>query len=372
MPFTKILIAPTAFKGTLTPGEVAQAIACGIRESGSKAQLVLAPVADGGDGTIEALHMALGGEVRLLEVTGPTGQPVQANWLCLPNLAVVELASASGLSLMKSSKLAPLEAHTLGTGQILEQCLSEGKTNIVVAVGGSASTDGGTGLLRALGARFLDNKGQELSLGGGSLVNLSTCDLRHLTTRADVTSICVATDVTSPLLGKHGAAYMFAPQKGASQKEVLLLERGLTRLADVVESLTGRCVRTTPGAGAAGGTAFGLACVLGADIVPGFPWVAELVRLDDKLRGCDLVISAEGKLDNQSASGKVVGELGVKCARLGRPFWVLAAVVEPSVQQRIAGVDKIHLVAKKGQIATARDLTSTVRELFSKMDDKHN
>ncbi|MBI4533972.1 MAG: glycerate kinase [Candidatus Melainabacteria bacterium] len=364
----KILIAPTAFKGTLTPSEVAQAIACGITESGYPAQLILTPVADGGDGTIDALHMALGGKIRTLEVTGPVGQPVMANWLCLPNLTVIELASASGLTLIGSSNLAPLEAHTLGTGQVLRQCLSEGKTNIVVTVGGSASTDGGTGLLRALGARFLNIAGQELSLGGGSLINLSTCDLTHLMARADATFISVATDVKSPLLGKNGAAYMFAPQKGANAQEVLLLERGLNRLADVLESLTLTSVRNAPGAGAAGGTAFGLACVLGANIVPGFAWVAELVQLDEKLKECDLVISAEGKLDKQSAFGKVVGELAVRCARLGRRLWVLAAVVEPGIQEKLAELNKILPVARQGQIATAADLTNTVRDLFREMD----
>jgi glycerate kinase len=322
----KILIAPTAYKGTFGPLQVAQAIAEGAKHSGLDLECTIMPLADGGDGTLECLHATLGGTMEMLSVMGPMHGSVKAKCLRFRGTAVVELASASGLALM-GDNLAPLQAHTAGTGEVLRHCLQDGYKELVIAVGGSASTDGGTGALWSLGARFLDAGGHDLPLGGGALVNLHKCNLTALKKWTHKARLRVATDVTNPLLGSNGAAAIFAPQKGASPQEVELLERGLKRLADVLEPSSGKHARELPGAGAAGGTAFGLVCALNAEIVAGFPWLAQLFHLREKIAEHDVVITAEGCLDEQSLHGKVLGGLITMCQELKRPLLAVPATI---------------------------------------------
>jgi len=360
----RVLIAPTAYKRTLSPGQVAAAIAEGVKNSGSTMTVVLLPLADGGDGTVEALHLTLGGQVHALEVSGPLEQRVMARWLKLPALAVVELASACGMALLPPAKLAPLEAHTAGLGEVVRHCLRRGEASVVVTVGGSASTDGGSGALRAMGARFLDAGGRELPPGGGSLLELHRCDLTGLTWLDSGVRIRVATDVNNPLLGPTGAAAIYAPQKGATQLQVVMLERGLKRLADCLEEATGRHLREAAGSGAAGGTAFGLACALGAEIIPGFKWVAELTHLEEMVASCDLVVSGEGKLDEQSFQGKVIGELAAICSKLGRRLWLIPATADPAIIEHELGIERIMPAAEPGQVATAADVARSARALF--------
>ena len=358
----RVLIAPSAYKGTLSPGELAKAICQGAADS--NVQCLLLPLADGGDGTIESINLAVGGQLKQVWVKGPLSQPVLASWLKLEQLSVIELASASGIALLEEERLDPLHAHTAGTGEVLAHCLSAGESNIVVTLGGSASTDGGTGALIALGAQFLDKQGNDLPLGGEALIDLYQCDLSGLQRWFGKARIRVATDVDSPLLGKSGAARIFAPQKGANDQQVALLEKGLTRLADVLEAVVGNFLRDKPGAGAAGGAAFGLAIGLGAEIIPGFSWIAEIVRLKEKIAACDLVITAEGKLDKQSLSGKATGELARMCASHNRPLWIIPALVESGIDWTRFGIERVVPAAQEGKIATANDVTRVSRQLF--------
>lgn len=360
----KVLVAPTAFKGTLSASVAARSIATGARAAGGDLELDLAPLADGGDGTIEALSMSLGGEQTTLQVVGPTGSEVAAKWLRCGREAVVELASACGIALV-SGELEPLAAHTFGLGQVIAHCLEAGEKDIVITVGGSASTDGGTGALRALGARFLDVHGAELPLGGGSLIDLVRLELDALAKWADRARLRVATDVRNPLLGPGGAAFVFAPQKGATPAQCQLLDSGLARLADLLEAATGRALRALPGSGAAGGAAFGLACALDAGIISGFHWLSELIRLPDKIAAADVVVTGEGKIDSQTLSGKAIGELAQICSSLNRPLWVIAADSEPGIDWSRHGITRLVTVAKAGTIARSADLTAAARELFS-------
>jgi len=361
--YSKILVAPSAYKGTLTADEVAHAIAAGIASVRPDAQIICAPIADGGDGTLAAIHAAVGGKVETVAVTGALGDAVEANWLQLDDLAVVELASASGIAAIAAEKLRALDAHTIGTGQVILRCLEQGLDDIVVCVGGSASTDGGAGLLCALGAKFLDGAGMPLALGGGALLQIESCDLDELARWRKV-QFRVATDVTSPLLGVHGAAAIFAPQKGASVTEVALLDAGLTKYADVLERATGRCARSVAGSGAAGGTAFGLACALGAEILPGFTWLSSLMQLEAKVLACDLIITAEGCLDHQSVTGKATGELAKLCQRHGKPLWVVPARSQPELDWGCHKIDRVVETSKHGERVTAATVCAVVAAMF--------
>lgn len=357
----KVLIAPAAFKGTLSATAVARAIVAGLADSGAALESVLNPLADGGDGTVEALAAAGLGAVRTTYVRGPLDRRVGALWLAGANEYVVELASACGIALLEPHELSPLHAHTFGLGQVLLECLQKkNDKEIVIALGGSASTDGGTGALRALGARFYDADKKELAEGGGALSRLDHCDLSALAPWRQRGSIKIITDVTNPLLGDKGAAHVFAPQKGANAGQRRQLEDGLERLAFVLEQAAGTSARHLAGSGAAGGAAFGLAVALGAQITPGFQWIAEKTSLAEKIAECILVVSGEGRLDAQSFMGKGVGALVKLCRQLGKPVWVLVAlcdtdlVPEPSDRQDVP--DKVLVTGCPGQIIGSPEL----------------
>lgn len=357
------LICPSAYKGTLTSRQIAEAIARGVRSHYADALLTLAPIADGGDGTIDALQMAVGGVVEFVTVGGPVDTLVTAKWIRLDHIGVVELASASGLGYLTGKDLHPLEAHTFGLGQVVSVAIESGIKKLVICVGGSASTDGGSGVLRALGAKFLDAGGNELPLGGGSLRRLERCDLGNLTDWRRKCEIEVAVDVSNPLLGPSGAAQVFGPQKGATPEEVRELDESLRRFADVLEPLTGRICRDLPGAGAAGGTAFGIATGLDAKITSGFTWLSNLMDLDSKIRAADVVITAEGSLDEQSLLGKATGELAASCRRHARPLVVLPAVASAHVDWSAHGIERVIPVARRGCLATAADVENGARSL---------
>jgi glycerate kinase len=362
-----ILVAPTAFKGTLSPTEVAGAIKSGLALVHKDVQVAVCPVADGGDGTIDALHFSLGGTIHQAPVQGPLSQPVCAKWLELPGKNVIELASACGIQYIQDN-LDPLNAHTFGLGQVLKSCLHDGKTpaSVVVCLGGSASTDGGTGALRALGAHFFDRLGNSLPLGGGALTKLAKADLKPLKGWLNHKAISCAVDVTNPLLGREGAAHIFARQKGATPDEVAWLETALSNLADVMEKTSGKHCRDLPGAGAAGGTAFGLACGLEAKIISGFNWIADQLDLEHKIRQADLVISAEGKLDRQSipGGGKVVGQISQLCHKYDKPLFLLGAQADDGLDAEHLGATEILIIGEPGQNVTTADIQSCVQNII--------
>lgn len=305
----RIVIAPDSFKGTIKADDAAALLAAGWRRVRPGDELVLAPMADGGEGTLDVLARAIpaGTWRQVPGCTGPDRRRVDGRYLLLPGgVAAVELAVTSGLPLMSAPD--PLGATTRGLGEVIAAACEDGAREVVVAVGGSASTDGGAGALRALGLRLLDANGDDLDDGGGALARLARVDADELRPPPPG-GVRILADVTHPLLGEGGAAAVFAPQKGASATDVATLEAALARFASVAGGDP-----TMPGAGAAGGAAFGFAAVWGARIVPGAAVVADLIGLDDALAGADFVVTGEGRLDDSSWRGKVVGEVAARAA----------------------------------------------------------
>lgn len=363
-----ILVAPAAFKGTLSPISVAQAIELGVRDAIEEpVDVVLLPIADGGDGTIEAVHRAVGGETREEQVLGPTGKPVLSQWLKLGRTGLVELAGCCGLATLPSGRLAPMKAHTYGLGQSIARCHEAGCADISIAVGGSASTDGGAGALRALGAVFFDQSGGEVEqLGGGSLASIMDCDLTGLRWLTRDSRLRILTDVDNPLLGARGAAAVFAPQKGASPGQVAELEAGLAHFADVLESAAGSSMRDVSGAGAAGGTAFGLGCALGAQLVSGFDWLAEIAHIEDRIAEADLVVTGEGCFDSQSTSGKATGKLIDLCKKQKKKVLVISA--QPFLELQPASDGAFTVVTPRhgeNGLCGIKEIFDTVRESVS-------
>ncbi|MBM7766739.1 glycerate kinase [Glutamicibacter nicotianae] len=307
-----VAIVPDSFKGSARASEVAAALADGFAKAAASrkrdVEITAVPFADGGEGTLEALIDAWGTEAISVQTTDALGRPV-ASRLGLSadgKIAVVEAAEAAGLPQVSDVERRPLEATTYGLGALVSRALELGVSQIILCLGGSATTDGGTGLLAALGASFLDADGSKLPAGGGALQNLASIDVSALDPRAANVQWQIACDVTNPLLGAKGAAAVFGPQKGASQEQVQLLDSGLARLADVLEADTGRKLREQPGMGAAGGLAISLGSYFQVDLVPGWDLVAQVLGAHDILEGADLVLTGEGRLDSQSLDGKVV------------------------------------------------------------------
>jgi glycerate kinase len=306
-------------------------------------------MADGGEGTIDALAAAVPGAKRMLErVHGPTGGSVEADWLLLPDVGrgatgVVELAASSGITLL--DPLAPLDAHTIGFGQLIRAALAAGVERLILAIGGSASTDGGTGALSVLGAKFTDGEGALLAPGGGNLVSLAAVDFSR-TVPVPIGGAAVLSDVTNPLLGPSGAASVFGPQKGATPNEVVLLEEALGRLAALLP-----VDPATPGAGAAGGTGFGL-LAWGAKIESGAAAVAAAVGLGSLLAEADIVLTGEGSFDAQSEAGKVPSEVAAIAARHDASVMVIAGRITADVSHLAAAVSLIELA---GDAASAQE-----------------
>jgi glycerate kinase len=298
----RVVVAPDKFKGTLTAADVAARITIGLTRAGFAGEIVSLPVADGGDGTVAAA-VAAGFRPVELSVTGPVGEPVDAAFALRDDTAVIEAAQACGLSRLPAGKLAPLNATTRGVGELILAARAHGATRIVLGVGGSATTDGGAGLVQALGARLLDETGGDLPAGGAALARLAELDLSDLRDLSD-TEFVLASDVDNQLLGSSGAAAVYGPQKGASPADVLVLEAGLARWAELAESVMRNPVRAAPGAGAAGGLGFAALLFLGARMRPGIELLLELASFGAWLDGARLVITGEGSLDVQSLHGK--------------------------------------------------------------------
>jgi glycerate kinase len=345
----RILIAPDKFKGSLRASEVAQAIVRGFSGGWPEAELLTCPLADGGEGTMELLVAATGGKTLECEVSGPLGERRLAPLGILGDgrTAVVEMAAASGLALVPPDKRDPRYTTTAGTGDLIRRALDEGLRRIIVGIGGSATNDGGTGMASALGARFLDESGEELPPGAIYLNNLEAMDLAGLDPRSREAAIVVASDVTNPLLGELGASRVYGPQKGASEYDVELLEAGLTRLAQVSTAHIAPGYEDKPGAGAAGGLGFGLMAFLGAEVRPGIDVVMKAAGFERKLAGCGLVITGEGRLDAQTAYGKTVTGVARAAARHGLPVLALAGEVAE-------GAENLHELGVTALLGIAR------------------
>jgi glycerate 2-kinase len=339
-----VVAAPDKFKGSLAAREVAERIAAGVLAETPDVPVVSVPVADGGDGTVEAA-LAAGYERIAVRAEGPTGEPVDTAFALSEGVAVVEMADVSGLRRLPRGRLAPLAASSYGTGQVVRAAVEHGCHTVVLGIGGSASTDGGAGMLQALGVRLLDADGNELPRGGAALSKLAHIDLSGFDPRLDTTRLIVASDVDNPLLGPRGAAAIYGPQKGASPEDVQLLDAALAHWADLVaEALPAADrVHERPGAGAAGGVGFAAMAVLGAELRPGIGLILDLVRFRDRLHGARLVITGEGSLDEQTLSGKAPAGVAAAAKEAGVP--VVAVCGRRGLtddQLRLAGVEKAY------------------------------
>ena len=347
----KVVVAPNAFKGSLTASQAARAIAQGVRQAWPDAEVVEVPVADGGDGTMDALLAAHDGLAHKVEVEGPLGDPVEAAYGLIAGgrIGVVDLASASGLALIAPERRDPRRASTYGFGQLLDAARRAGAMEIIAGIGGSATNDGGAGMAQALGHRLLDRAGRELPRGGAGLAQLERIDPSGLDELWRQVKVRVACDVTNPLTGPNGASAVYGPQKGADTDTVRELDAALAHLAEVIQRDLGKRVAEVPGAGAAGGTGAGLVAFLGAELVRGAPLVVEAAGLDGALVGAELVITGEGRVDAQTAYGKAPGEVARRAQKARIPVLLIAGGKAPGWEAlRDLGVSAVVTLEEEG------------------------
>ncbi len=346
----KVVVAPNAFKGTLTASQAAAAIARGVGEVFPDAAVVEVPVADGGDGTVEALVSANRGQYLTSEVEGPLGDLVQATYgLIGGGGTVLELAAASGLALIPASRRDPRKTSTYGFGQLLKAARAPGVVHFIVGIGGSATNDGGAGMAQALGYHLLDAAGRDLPRGGAALVRIARIDGSGFESWSTPLKVMVACDVTNPLTGPEGASAVYGPQKGADDAAVRELDAALARFAEVIERDLGKRVADVPGAGAAGGTGAGLMAFLDASLVRGAPLIVSASGFDSKLEGADLVITGEGRIDGQTAYGKAPGEVAQRAQAAGIPVLLLAGSKGPGWEALNAlGVTSVVALTEEG------------------------
>ncbi|TCV68286.1 glycerate kinase [Pseudomonas fluorescens] len=344
----KIIIAPDSFKDSLSAQGVADAIAQGLAQVWPDAQLVKCPMADGGEGTVESVLAACNGEWRHTPVRGPLGTPVEARWgwLADSRTAIIEMAEASGLQLVPPEQRDACSSSTYGTGELIRAALDEGAGRVILAIGGSATNDGGAGAMQALGVALLDEHEQPLVPGGQALAHLSRIDLGDLDPRLAQVSFEIAADVDNPLCGPHGASAVFGPQKGASASQVQALDRALGHFADHCAQALGRDVRDEPGSGAAGGLGFAAKAFLRAQFRTGVDVVAQLTGLADAVEGADLVITGEGRFDAQTLRGKTPFGVARIARQHGVPVVVIAGTLGEGYQALYEhGVDAAFALA---------------------------
>ena len=359
-----IVIAPDSFKESLSSSGVAQAIADGIRSVAPDAILVQLPMADGGEGTVEAIAGSTGAPLQTLDTVNALGEPISAAWIMLQDhTAVIEMASAAGLEHIAEDQRDIRRASTFGLGALVNTALDQGARRIVLGLGGSATNDGGSGLLAALGIRFLNKSGQPLPQGPAALYDLHEIDLTGLDARATEIEWLIASDVNNPLCGEHGASAIFGPQKGANQEDVRFLDGALAHFADLTAQVTGHERRDEPGAGAAGGLGFAALAYLNAVFKPGVDIVAEYAGLHEHMQKADLVITGEGRLDAQTLRGKTIAGI----ASLTRAHHVPLIALAGSLHEDYTKVYEGGITAAfslPGGPMTLKDTMQHTRELL--------
>jgi len=323
----RVLLCPDSFKGSVSSVEVTCAIAQGLREAGIEG-IVGKPLADGGEGTLEVFHHNRGGEYLSFSVMGPWGEEVEARLLLWEDTALVEMAQAAGLLLVPPEKRNPRFTTTYGVGELLAKALTLGVRRVILTVGGSVTTDGGMGALQALGVRFLDEEGQELFGIGDNLLRIASLDYAQMILKPREVEFLIACDVENPLYGEEGAAWVYAPQKGASREEVRYLDEGLRHYATMIRRYTGVVVDDLPGGGAGGGVAAGLYAFWGGRIISGGALFLEEFGIEEEVAQAHWVITGEGRVDAQTRWGKLVWQVQALCARYGKPLVVIGGQVD--------------------------------------------
>lgn len=342
-----IVVAPQSLKGSLDAPEVGEAIAAGIRRVWPGAEIRVVPVADGGEGTVRALVAATGGALRQARVTGPLGDPVTAEYGMFggeqtrqTQTAVIEMAAASGLPLVPPERRDPRQTTTRGTGELMRAALDAGARRLLIGIGGSATNDGGAGMAQALGARLLDERGNELPAGGAALARLAHIDVSGFDLRLKDVAVQVASDVTNPLCGPEGASAVYGPQKGATPDVVSELDAALAHYGELLKRDLGADVVNMPGAGAAGGLGAGLLAFAHAQLVPGAQLVLQTINFSQTVDGAALVFTAEGRLDSQTAYGKAVGAVAQTARQAGARVVALAgSVTSDDAALSLLGID---------------------------------
>lgn len=331
----KVILAFDSFKGCLTSREAGEAAAEGVREYNRECEFEIVALGDGGEGTADVIKHALGGESVYVEVSDPLGRDMTAEYTVCGDRAIIEVASASGLTLLRPDERNPWITTSFGTGMLISDALDKGIRKFVISLGGSATNDAGIGLLQALGFRFIDKKGNEIGRGGGEIEKISKIDLseaREELKECEFTGLC---DVSNPLTGKNGASLIFGAQKGAGQKIREKLDRNLNKLADIVSLESGKDFSDFPGAGAAGGIGFAILSFLNGCLESGIDAVLDIINFDCKLKNADLVFTGEGRIDDQTGMGKAPGGVLKHALRYGIPVVALGGSVE---EQSVAGL----------------------------------
>ena len=376
----KIVIAPDSYKESLSAMEVANAIEAGFREIYPNAQYVKMPVADGGEGTVDAMVAATGGHKISVSVTGPTGKPVMAELgLIHQHTAVIEMAAASGLELISAAERNPLITTTYGTGEMIQAALDLGVKRFIIGIGGSATNDGGAGMLQALGYRLLDQCGRDIPRGGAGLSDLATIDISSADPRLHDCQFKVACDVTNPLTGPMGAAQVFGPQKGADAAMVALLDENLKHYARIVTQELGTDVEFVPGAGAAGGMGAALLAFMKAELHSGIDIVLAALGLESIIADADLVITGEGRLDSQTINGKVPVGVAQLAKRHGKPVIAIAGslssdvaiVYEHGIDSAFSAVNRVSTLHEAFDFA-ASNIKLTARNIAALLQIGHS
>jgi len=326
----KIVVAPDSFKGSLTAIEVSDAIEKGIREVFPEAEIIKIPMADGGDGTVECLVNATGGKILEEKVIGPLGNEVWAFYGILGDrkTAIVEMAAASGLTLVPENKRDPLITTTYGTGQLIKAALNQGCRKMIIGIGGSATNDGGAGMVQALGTKLLDKDGEEIGFGGGELKKIVKIDISCMDKRLSDIKVLAASDVNNPLCGPQGASRIYGPQKGATPEIIEELDESLAYFAELIKRDLHKDIKDIPGAGAAGGLGASLIAFLNAEFRPGIEIMIEAVKLEQAIKDADLVITGEGKIDSQTIYGKAPIGVAKIAKKHNIPVVAVAAIIE--------------------------------------------
>jgi len=342
----QIIIAPDSFKGSCSAVEVANSMEKGVKKVFPNAITIKIPIADGGEGTVDAIVMGAKGAYKEAIVKNPFGEPIKALYGILPDgSAVIEMAAASGITCIPKEKLNPMIASTYGTGELIKAALDNGAKKILLGIGGSATNDGGVGMAMALGVSFLNKKGESIGLGGGSLGDIHTIDISGIDERIKDTTFIVACDVTNPLCGKDGATAVYGPQKGAAEEMIKQLDNNLKHYAEVIKNDLGKDILNVPGTGAAGGLGAGLLIFCNAILKSGIKTVLETVQIENYLAKTDLIISGEGKIDSQSLFGKVPIGLAEKAKDYKIPVVAVVGGIGKGIEKIYeAGIDTVTTI----------------------------
>jgi len=339
----KVIVAIDSLKGSLSSLEAGKAAEEGIKRAMPEAEIIIKPVADGGEGTVSALTSGLNGRLEKAEVTGPLGQKVKAVYGILPDkTAVIEMAEAAGLPLVPDDQRNPMHTTTYGVGELIQQALEKGCRKFIVGIGGSATNDGGTGMLQALGCHFYKKDGTEICPGAEEIEEIARVDIGGMDRRLEECRFEIACDVTNPLCGERGASAVFAPQKGADARMVGRLDDALSHLADVTEEVLKTDNRNLPGAGAAGGLGFAFASYLGGDLRPGVEIVLDAVLPEKELSEADIVVTGEGRFDGQTAMGKAPVGIAKRAKEKDCMVLVFAGSIEPQGVRKVQ--DEMQLI----------------------------